>query len=166
MYRPSKSHKTLALASSLSLVLAFVACSNKENTDPEGSGGATNSGGANSGGNAGHSGGGPASGGGTGDSGGSAGNSGGANQSSGGGSGDGSGGSGNEFSGVPGAEGFDCTPAVGDVPALKATAVVTSGLSQAMHVAYEPGGAAKRLFVLEREGVIRLIDDGALVATP
>ena len=168
MYRPSNSRKTLALASSLSLVLAFIACGNKETTDPEGSGGATNSGGVNSGGNAGNNGGGPASGGGTGDSGGSAGNSGGgANQSSGGGSGDnGSGGSGNEFSGVPGAEGFDCSPPMGDVPALKATAVVTTGLSQAMHVAYEPGGAANRLFVLEREGVIRVIDDGALVSTP
>lgn len=174
MIRSSNRLRTLALLSPFALALVAAACGNKENTNPDASGGAANgnSGGSGSGSAAGSgganvaSGGGPASGGTTGDSGGASGNSGGsANPGSGGGQGSGGDG-GTDFAGVPGAQGFDCTPASGDVPALKATAVVTSGLTEAMHVAYEPGGDAKRLFVLERGGVLRVIQDGALVSTP
>lgn len=74
---------------------------------------------------------------------------------------DGAGGSGGGF----GTTGYDCTPPSGDLPPLQATPIVTT-LSEPMLVTHEPDGEPGRLFVLEREGRIHVIEDGSLVPEP
>jgi glucose/arabinose dehydrogenase len=67
---------------------------------------------------------------------------------------------------VPGTNGYDCSPASGAVPALKATAVVSSGLSEPIFLTHAPNDDTGRLFVLERAGSVRIIKAGALVTKP
>jgi glucose/arabinose dehydrogenase len=67
---------------------------------------------------------------------------------------------------VPGTNGYDCSPPSGAVPALKATAVVASGLTEPIFAAHAPNDDAGRLFVIERAGAIRIVKAGALVAKP
>ena len=67
---------------------------------------------------------------------------------------------------VPGTDGYNCSPPSGTVPALKATAVVATGLAQPIFAAHAPNDDAGRLFVLERAGTIRVVKAGALVAKP
>jgi glucose/arabinose dehydrogenase len=52
------------------------------------------------------------------------------------------------------------------VPALKATAVVASGLAEPIFAAHAPNDDAGRLFVIERAGTIRIVKAGALVTKP
>ncbi len=80
----------------------------------------------------------------------------------------GNGGSGGGVSGtrVPGTDGYDCAPPSGSTPTLKATAVVTTGLSEPISLSHAPNDATKRLFVVERAGTVRIIKDGALVTKP
>lgn len=90
-----------------------------------------------------------------------------AGSASGGASGGGSGGGGTvEGMRVPGTNGYDCSPPSGAVPALKATAVVTSGLAQPIFAAHAPNDDAGRLFVLERAGTIRIVKAGAVLTKP
>lgn len=65
---------------------------------------------------------------------------------------------------VPGTDGYNCSPPSGSAPALKATAVVTSGLSEPIFLAHAPNDSTGRLFVIERSGAVRIIKAGALVA--
>jgi glucose/arabinose dehydrogenase len=67
---------------------------------------------------------------------------------------------------VPGTDGYDCSPPSGAVPALKATAVVASGLAEPIFAAHAPNDDAGRLFVIERAGTIRIVKAGALVTKP
>jgi glucose/arabinose dehydrogenase len=67
---------------------------------------------------------------------------------------------------VPGTNGYNCTPPSGDVPTLKATAVVSSGLSEPISLTHAPNDDSGRLFVVERAGTVRIIKDGTLVTTP
>lgn len=165
MVRLSKTSLVLIRFSPIALMIAFAACGNSGDPDPGGTGGSVgpNSGGSGngngSGGNAGNSGG-SANG-----SGGRSANSGGNdNQGTGGGSdgagggSDGTGGGNPNFDGVPGAEGYDCSAATGEVPALKATKVAT--VANAMVLAHEPGGEANRFYVLDGEGKVMLVKDG------
>jgi glucose/arabinose dehydrogenase len=65
---------------------------------------------------------------------------------------------------VPGTNGYDCTPPSGEVPALKATAVVSSGLTEPIYLAHAPNDDTGRLFVVERAGTVRIVKSGAVVA--
>jgi glucose/arabinose dehydrogenase len=65
-----------------------------------------------------------------------------------------------------GTAGYDCSPPSGTVPVLQATAIVTSGLGSPTFLAHEPDGEADRLFVLDRQGVIRIIEGGELSPEP
>jgi glucose/arabinose dehydrogenase len=91
-----------------------------------------------------------------------------------GGAGGGTGGSGGVAGGangaggkrVAGTDGYDCSPATGTTPALQATAVVSSGLTQPIYLTHAPNDAASRLFVVERAGVVRVVKAGSLVTKP
>lgn len=63
---------------------------------------------------------------------------------------------------VPGTSAYDCSPPDGEVPALQLTEVV-SGLDSPLLVTHPPDD--DRLFIVEREGTIR-IHDGSLLGTP
>lgn len=65
---------------------------------------------------------------------------------------------------VPGTNGYNCTPPSGAAPTLKATAVVSSGLTEPIFLAHAPNDDTGRLFVIERAGAIRIIKAGALVS--
>lgn len=80
-----------------------------------------------------------------------------------GGSGEGTGGGNGQ---VPGTSSYDCTPSSGSVPELQATPVVTEGLDQPLYLTHEPSGDPGRLFVLERDGRVRIIEDGVLLEQP
>ena len=67
---------------------------------------------------------------------------------------------------LPGASGYDCSPATGSVPELQATPVVTDGLGESLYLTHEPNGDPDRLFVLDRAGFIRIIEGGVLLDTP
>ena len=172
MSRLSKRQLTCLRLSPIAIIVAFAACGNKDGGDP---GGATSGGAATGGAGATTGSGGNGSGGGSGATSGSGGNAAGGNGSgaaSGSGGGSGSGGAsgtggdgGGSSAEVPGADNYDCSAASGTIPALQATSVVT-GLSQPIELAHEPGGAANRLFVLERAGVIKIIEDGSALGTP
>lgn len=142
-------------------MLAFAACGNDGGSGPgDGTGGADP--GAGGGGNA--------TGGTTGNSGGASSDSGGSNAGGGpaagggpsnsGGNENGTGGDNASFDGVPGAEGYDCSPATGEVPALKATKV--ADVANPMVLAHEPGGDANRFYVLDGEGKVMLVQDGTV----
>lgn len=163
-----RSYRLLTSLSPIALTLAAMACSGGD-SPPEGSGGTQGGDGGSSdgaggsttsGGNENGSGG-ALGGEGPGETGGTAGGgaaTGGAAPSGGTG--------GDDPTGVPGTDGYDCSAASGAPPVLQATAVVTSGLANPMVLTHEPNGDADRLFVLERGGRVRLIDEGELVATP
>ncbi|HXS17297.1 MAG TPA: PQQ-dependent sugar dehydrogenase [Polyangiaceae bacterium] len=165
MVRLSKTSLALVRFSPIALMIAFAACGNSGDPDPSGSGGSVGPGSGGSG---------NGSGGTSGSSGGSANGTGGRNASSGGndnqgsgGDADGAGGGSNgtgggnpNFDGVPGAEGYDCSAASGEVPALKATKVAT--VANAMVLAHEPDGEANRFYVLDGEGKVMLVKDGTV----
>ena len=65
---------------------------------------------------------------------------------------------------VPGTNGYNCTPPSGAAPTLKATAVVSSGLTEPIFLAHAPNDDTGRLFVIERAGTVRIIKAGALVS--
>jgi len=65
---------------------------------------------------------------------------------------------------VPGTEGFNCDSAVGDVPTLRLVEIA-SGFERPLFVTYAPGDPT-RLFVVEQDGIIRVIEDGELVEEP
>ena len=67
---------------------------------------------------------------------------------------------------VPGSSSYDCAPASGTIPELQATPVVTEGLDQPLYLTHEPNGEPGRLFVLEREGRVRIIENGVLLQEP
>lgn len=80
---------------------------------------------------------------------------------------DGTGGTGGAArGGVPGTDAYDCSAASGAVPELQATPVVTEGLDEPLYLTHEPNGAPGRLFVLEREGRVRIIEDGTVREAP
>lgn len=81
-----------------------------------------------------------------------------------GGTGGGGTGGGDVAGPVPGAEGFDCGPAEGEVPALTLEEVAV-GLLQPVLVTFAPGDAT-RLFVVEQPGRIRVIENGNLDQEP
>ncbi|HEU5075249.1 MAG TPA: PQQ-dependent sugar dehydrogenase, partial [Polyangiaceae bacterium] len=91
---------------------------------------------------------------------GAAGGSGGASGGASGAGGDGTG----VPSPVPGTEGFNCEGAVGAVPTLRLVEVA-GDFSRPLFVTFAPGDAS-RLFVVEQSGIIRVIEDGELVAEP
>jgi glucose/arabinose dehydrogenase len=64
----------------------------------------------------------------------------------------------------PGTEDYDCTPATGTAPALTLTPIV-SGLERPVFLAAAPGDD-DRLFVLEQEGLLKIIVNGAALPTP
>lgn len=173
MRRTKRAFFGLLLASPVVIVAAAMGCSNGGNGG--GSGGAPSTGGAttdtggvaNSGGAPAGTGGAESSGGaGTGGTptgdGGTA--SGGGDPGTGGGD-PGTGGSSGGGGVVPGTAGFDCTPPTGSVPALQA-APVGNGWEGAMLVTYEPNTTDDRLFVLEVTGVIKIVENGAVLPSP
>jgi glucose/arabinose dehydrogenase len=152
-------YRSLLVASLLGMIAAL-ACSSEDAT-PQGAGATGGSAGAATQG-------GSDSAGGTSNAGGSATTGGSSAGGSAGSAGGGAGGGGDPGGGgvVPGTAGYNCDPPSGTVPALQATKIVGSGLSQPILVAHEPNGAPDRLFVLERTGTIRIIENGALLAAP
>ncbi len=170
------SRRSLALfrLSSIALICGFVACGNKSSQSGGAGGSSSSSGGmgagatSGSGGNDSATGGAPGAAGGASASGGAGdtrGSGGSGDSASGGASASGSGGADTVWTGVPGAENYDCSPPSGELPVLQASLVV-DGMSQPIELAHEPGGAANRLFVLERTGAIKIIEDGALLSAP
>lgn len=129
---------------------------------------ATAAGGSSGGGSGGVANGGSANGGATSTSGGSAGASGGSGGAGANGGLAGSSGAGGAAPDdplpVPGTEGFNCDPPVGKVPPLR-TVTVAEGFTRPLFVTFAPGDPT-RLFVVEQDGVIRVIDDGTLVEEP
>lgn len=107
-------------------------------------GGSTNASGGSSTGNGGTSGGGGASGGDAGSS--------------------GAAGAGVEPSPVPGTEGFNCDAPAANVPELTAV-TVAEDFTRPLFVTFAPGDST-RLFVVEQDGLIRVIDDGTVVEEP
>lgn len=67
---------------------------------------------------------------------------------------------------VAGTDGYDCSPPTGAVPALQATSVVSNGLAQPIYLTHSPNDPAGRLFVVEREGTVRLVKAGSVVSKP
>lgn len=64
---------------------------------------------------------------------------------------------------VPGAERFDCSPVEGQTPSL-ALEQVAGGFSRPVLVTFAPGGDA--LYVVEQDGVIRIVNSGVVAAEP
>jgi len=170
MLRVKRAYFHVLLLSPIAIIAAAMGCSNNGGTG-NGTGGAPGVGGTtSSGGAAAGTGGTTGTGGGTGtggatSTGGATGTGGGTGTGGTTGTGGGTGTGGTSGGGVvPGTSGYNCAPAEGTAPALQASPVVT-GLSQPMLVAFEPNSAANRFFVLEREGAIKVIVDGAALPT-
>jgi glucose/arabinose dehydrogenase len=68
--------------------------------------------------------------------------------------------------GVPGTVGYDCSSPSGSAPVLQATDLGVDGLTEPIFLTHEPDGDSGRLFVLERSGRIRIIEDSALHEEP
>lgn len=73
-------------------------------------------------------------------------------------------GDGSDPSPVPGTEGFNCDAPAGDVPTLRLVEVAT-GFARPLFVTFAPGDSA-RLFVVEQDGNIRVIEDGSVLEEP
>lgn len=84
----------------------------------------------------------------------------------GGNAGTGATGSGGSAAGVVGTAGYDCSAPSGAAPALQATDLGVSGLVDPLFLTHEPDGDPGRLFVLERSGRIRVIEDEVLLGEP
>jgi glucose/arabinose dehydrogenase len=74
------------------------------------------------------------------------------------------GGGGGGLSPLPGAEGFDCSPATGEAPSLALRDVAT-GFVDPLFVTYAPGDTS-RLFVVEQAGRILVLVDGEVQEEP
>ncbi len=144
--------RTLAWSAGLVGWLVLAACGDAGSGGTGGAGGATGGAGGSAGGAGG-------SGGSVGGAGGSVGGAGGSVGGAGGSVG-GSGGSGGAGGGNPACEDANAPP-----PALKLTEVV-SGLDRPVLLTYAPGDPATRMFVVEQPGVIRILQDGQLLAAP
>lgn len=165
MVRLSKTSLALVRFSPIALMIAFAACGTGTDPNPLGTGGSGGPGsggtGNSTGGNSGNSGGNSSgAGGGNNNSGGSEDQGAGGDSAGAGGGSSGTGGGSGSFDGVPGAEGYDCSAATGEVPALKATKV--ADVPSAMLLAHEPGGEANRLYVLDGSGKVMLVKDGTV----
>ncbi len=67
---------------------------------------------------------------------------------------------------LPSARGFDCRNPNGSVPALQATPISRGQLAEPIDLTFEPNASKNRLFVLERGGRVRILEDGQLLAKP
>jgi len=65
---------------------------------------------------------------------------------------------------VPGTSLFSCDAPTGDLPSLRATAVLTNEFSRAVLVTHAPDDNS-RLFVAEQDGTIRIIKNGSVTGT-
>jgi glucose/arabinose dehydrogenase len=78
--------------------------------------------------------------------------------------GTGTGGTGGTGTGGGSSAGYDCSPPVGTVPALKVTQLAT-GLSRPVLIKGAPGDN-DRLYILEQTGQIRILKNGTVLPTP